>query len=261
MTKKRVSITLAPATITKALALAAGLLIAANVAVQVLRYHLGYMEGFVFIRKFDLNGEDNFPAYFSGLMLLLAAALLGLIAKASTGRRYRRHWLALAGIFAYLCADELLRVHEFVGGVTARLFGLEGAARHYAWVVSFGLLALAVAASYVRFLLALRPRYRALFLAAGGLYVGGALGMELAAARHVAAFGEDTFTHAMLYSVEEAMEMAGVIVFIYALLHYAGGLLQSVHVRFDAPSSRPRAEQRPARRAGRPSAPELSASR
>lgn len=64
---------------------------------------------------------------------------------------------------------------------------------------------------------------RALFVLAGGMCVGGALGMELIGGKVWGDYGRDSGVYALVNTVEEVLEMAGAIIFLYALLTYLAG--------------------------------------
>ncbi len=232
MSEKGITITFSPLSIAKLLAFVALILVITNVAMQVLRYILGHPIVFGLVDQFDLNGEGNFPAYFSGLLLLGASALLGVIAKGSSTSDYRRHWVFLALVFLYLSVDELTRFHELISHNIARLANVRGVGKSYLWVAPFALLLIVLALSYLRFFWHLSSRYQKLFLLSGGLYIGGAAGLELVAAWHALRYDIYNFTHAMLYTTEETLEMGGIILFIYTLLLYLEEQIQRVHVDF-----------------------------
>ena len=71
---------------------------------------------------------------------------------------------------------------------------------------------------YLPFVRALPSRIRFLFVLAAVIYVGGALGVERATDWYDVNNQLDTLEYNIWAMVEEAMEMAGVIVFIHALL-------------------------------------------
>jgi len=77
-----------------------------------------------------------------------------------------------------------------------------------------------IGVGFIPFLRRLPRPTAGLFILAGAIYVGGAVGMEI--------IGEpldsDTLTYNLLTAVEEGMEMCGVIVFMHALLRYMKGL-------------------------------------
>ncbi|MDH3421968.1 MAG: hypothetical protein OEN00_03190, partial [Gemmatimonadota bacterium] len=89
------------------------------------------------------------------------------------------------------------------------------------WVVP-GLIALAaLGVIFARFVLHLPPRSRVLFVVAGTVYVLGALGMEIVGRAYLAA-SDDDLTYGIIATVEEILEMGGIVVFVYALLDYFG---------------------------------------
>ena len=51
-------------------------------------------------------------------------------------------------------------------------------------------------------------------------YVGGALGMELIKGRHSYLYGQKNLAYGVITTIEESLEMLGIVVFIYALLDY-----------------------------------------
>ena len=80
------------------------------------------------------------------------------------------------------------------------------------WIVGL------VGLSYIPFLWQYRWRAAGLFLLAGAIYVGGAVGVE-----HWTGSDVNSLHYNMWTTLEEGMEMAGVIVFIYALLDFMPG--------------------------------------
>ena len=65
------------------------------------------------LQVFDPRGELGLPAWFDVTMLLSAAGLVLLLGHLGDGRRWR---LWMAAVFATLAIDELISVHETVGG-------------------------------------------------------------------------------------------------------------------------------------------------
>ena len=70
-----------------------------------------------------------------------------------------------------------------------------------------------------------------MFVLGGCLYVGGAIGVELIQGRHYESYRND-LSYNMIGTVEESLEMAGVIVFLSALLKYLADNNQEVQIRF-----------------------------
>lgn len=67
---------------------------------------------------------------------------------------------------------------------------------------------------------------------AGFLYVGGALGMEAVASYLNYEIGERGLYFAVLTTIEESMEMFGLLVFLYALLYYSNSELGRMSLSF-----------------------------
>jgi hypothetical protein len=63
-------------------------------------------------------------------------------------------------------------------------------------------------------------KIRGLFLLAALLYVGGALGLEMVSGVIVSQFGNHNIVFMFFTTIEETLEMTGVIVLIYGLLDY-----------------------------------------
>ncbi|MGI9174974.1 MAG: hypothetical protein ACR2GR_06615 [Rhodothermales bacterium] len=230
-----------PTWATSVLALVALFLVGAGLGVVVYHYTLGYTDLRWFTGYFDLGDEANLPTYFSSGILLLAALLLGWIARAKRQRRaaFARHWLILAFVFLFLSIDEAARLHEFVYQVILHAWGRGSGVFYHIWVVPFLAATLLLGVMYVRFLLNLPARYRHLFIAAALIYVGGAVGFEMVEGVVMEEQGKNNLTYNLFIVVEEAMEMGGVLVFLYALLHYIGTYLTDVRFHVAMPSHRP----------------------
>jgi hypothetical protein len=206
-------------------------LLLAHVAVQYLNYFQGHDVQLGFLHQLNLAEENNIPTWYSSSALLLSAILLAVIGLANKreGNPYTREWLGLAAIFLYLSLDEAASLHEGTNALTDALLGpmLEAAGYlhgllYYSWVIVGAMFVLIVALAYLRFLAALPVQTRSLFLIAGTLYVGGALGVEILGARHFYLYGLKDFSYMMFVAVEEGLEMLGIVVFLYALISHLG---------------------------------------
>lgn len=189
-----------------------------------------------FYNAFDANREKSFPNLYSAYALLLCSFLIGLIALArrTAGARYVTHWALLGLIFLYLSVDEALVIHEKLISPVRSALDTGGFLRH-AWVIPGAAAVLIFALAYLRFVVDLPPGVRNLFVAAGAIYVGGALGMEMVGGYYLSVFG-DTLGQELLANTEEALEMLGVVVFVYALLTYMGLHAEKIEVMPDPPA-------------------------
>ena len=149
-----------------------------------------YMGGQL-LRLFDLDRELNIPTFYSTAALLLSSALLAIIAfvKKKEDAPYRLHWKVLSVIFLFLSLDEATSLHGKTRAIIELLLsalkssgflhyrlptGMDGAL----WVIPAAVFILIFVLAYRRFLADLPQKTRNLFLVAGALFIGGALGME-----------------------------------------------------------------------------------
>ncbi|QIN83153.1 hypothetical protein GBA63_11240 [Rubrobacter tropicus] len=193
-----------------------------------------------FYNAFNANREKSFPNLYSAYALLLCSFLLGLIslARRTDGARYVAHWALLGVVFLYLSVDEALVIHEKLISPLQSALGTDGFLRN-AWVIPGAVAVLVLGLAYLRFVLDLPAGIRSLFVIAGAVYVGGALGMEMVDGYYQSVFG-DTLGQELLTNTEEALEMLGVVVFVYALLMYLSLRAEKIEVMPDPPAGGPR---------------------
>ena len=84
----------------------------------------------------------------------------------------------------------------------------------------YGIATLVFTLAFLKFVWELPRDSRARFFAAGIIFLSGALGIEMFGAREAELHGYYTVTYSVLYSLEEMLEMLGIILFIYALLSH-----------------------------------------
>ncbi len=174
-------------------------------------------ENFLGLAAFDLNEEGTVSAWYSSMLLLVASAILGVIAWARRGERFGRHWGWLSGIFLYLSLDEALAIHEDADLAQAVL-DKSNFIYGDAWVFVGAAFAAIVAFSFRKFLLALPRKIRNGMLRAGAIYVGGAVGLEVVGSYFDSLWGKETLVRVAVITLEEGLEMLGVILFIATLL-------------------------------------------
>jgi hypothetical protein len=186
------------------------------------------------IKWFDFNLESNVPTWFSVIILTVAALLFFIIYihKKNNNIKGAHYWLTLGFIFIFISVDESVQVHEEVAkilrpSVSNDVSGL----LYWAWVIPYGIFAIAAAIYFMRFVLNLPKQTRLLFFMAGGMYIFGALILELAEGHFYLKYGLDHIYNRILYFIEELCEMSGVTVLIYALLSYMADNTISIAVR------------------------------
>ena len=175
---------------------------------------------------FDFNREGNLPSFYSSVALLFAAFLFSVIAGDAWARDdpWKRHWRGLAMIFLFLAIDEAAELHGILSQPLRDFAHLSGALL-FAWVIPYGILTIIIAIAYRKFWWALPPQPRLELAVAAVVFVVGALGFEVIGGIIVSEHGGlknglDTWQHAIEYTLEELLEMTGVLICIHALLHY-----------------------------------------
>jgi hypothetical protein len=211
-------------------------------------------------QMFDMNIEHNIPSWYSATALLVSSILLFSIycieRKASSNNA--GYWLFLCAVFQFLAFDEAFSVHEGLWRMGHNALQANGVT-YFTWIMPAMVLVLIVFLSSFRFLGRLDWDVRKLMVLSGMIYVGGAAFVEeLCHMRMdivVAAKIEIDLLYVLLSTVEEFMEMFGVILFIYTLLRHIETRFGEIGVRFQsfpaAVSSRRRALLYPQQRHAR----------
>lgn len=184
------------------------------------------------VRTVNVNREASIPAWYSSALLLAAAGLMALTAavKRACGEPFARHWLGLAGIFVYLSIDEAAALHENLTEPLQTALDTSGYLT-FAWVIVGAIFVGVVGLVYLRFLLALPRRTRFGMIAAGVLYVGGALFIEAISANQWYQDDGTSLLYSAIGTVEELCEMLGVVVLIYTLLTHWQQMQVSVQLQ------------------------------
>ncbi len=173
------------------------------------------------IDLFSVNAEKTIPTWYATLLLFGAAVLLALITiiKFQQKEPFKFHWLGLAVVFLYLSMDEGAAIHEIFSDPIQETLNPTGFFS-FGWYILFAPLVVIFVLVYLRFLLQLPGKFRNLFVLSGAIYVGGAVFIEAISANRWYLDGGLTFAYLAIATVEELMEMWGIILFIYALLLY-----------------------------------------
>lgn len=181
---------------------------------------------------FDLWAEASIPTWYSIALLLVCSALLALVAvaKRREGDRYARHWLGLTLIFLTLSIDDAADLHGQTSYTLQAMFETGGFLA-YAWVIPAAVACVVVGIAYLRFLVDLPAAIRWRFVLAGTLFVSGALGMEMVQASYDTRNGVENMPYRIMVAIEESLEMAGIVLFIGALLSYLSDTVGRVEIR------------------------------
>ena len=125
-------------------------------------------------RALDLNREGNLPTMYSAGLLLCAATLALVLAWMTR----RPSWMVATAALLATVVDEIVQIHEWVAHQVADLLDIDGF-RNYSWTL-LALVSLAIVGwPLLRFLRSLSSPARTYAIAAIGIYLSGAVGLEI----------------------------------------------------------------------------------
>lgn len=187
---------------------------------------------------FNFDRESNFPTLYSALTLGFCSYLLHIIAAVKKSRQAKaNYWQALSFIFLYMAVDEACTIHEILIPILQGAFNT-GGIFYFAWVVPALFLLLIFLLVFRKFIQSLPTKTRIMFILAGSIYVGGAIGMEMVGGYIADTYGFNTFAYGMAARIEELLEMLGILIFINQLLVYLQSLLTDIHFSLSFRSSK-----------------------
>jgi hypothetical protein len=207
-------------------------LLTANLLIIYLQFILGFEHLKGFIHGFYFDAEANFPSLYSAGAILFAALMLWLIGSSDDEKRNKRsfYWKFISIVFVFLAMDEFGSIHEYLISPTQKLVdqsSIESDYLYFAWFIPYSLLFLVVAIVSLRFLFKLPPRTRNLLIVSGIVFLAGAVLMEMIGGKYWAEQGwavdgsdDVDLTYALIITIEELLEMLGIVIFIYALTTY-----------------------------------------
>lgn len=194
-------------------------LVIAQIAGLIMHYILGHGSVFGLIRLFDFNTEQNIPTLFNTILFILSATLFFLIWKAGgTGKKARWIWLFMSFVLLFLALDEFCEIHENLSAPFHERFDTSGLL-YYAWVIPYGIAAILVLLFFVPVWWKMGKRIRLLFAISVIMYFTGAVAFEMFGGREFEQLGDQLdLKCCLLATVEETLEMGGMILLIYTLM-------------------------------------------
>ena len=203
------------------------------VTVHILQALLYHLAGFDYSGFIDLDTENNLPTFYTAMALEFSAILLFLIywQKKQSHRKESLYWLGLALIFAFLGFDETAQVHEEVSDFFTSIVEASGVL-YFPWIIPYGLATGLVALIYWPWLIHLPKETQKNFIIAGVVFLAGAIGMEMIGAHHADLYDVYDWRYTISYTVEETLEMLGIVLFIRALMDYINQNIQQITISF-----------------------------
>jgi hypothetical protein len=217
--------------IKQCLVIIAGLVVLSTLG-QISRhvYDRGSLLGLVDL--FYLDAEANIPTAYSSFIWVLCSLASAVIAigKKQVGDRSYKYWQGFMLTFAYIALDEFAQIHELFSSLK-RIWNL-GGVFYFIWIIPGSLFVLFFFLKYFGFLKTLPMKTRSLMIFAGGIFVAGAIGVEMIGAWYTDLFGYHAdLTYALITTVEEVLEMLSVLMLLYTLLSYLGDQAQALQIK------------------------------
>jgi hypothetical protein len=174
----------------------------------------------------DLDIEKNIPSLYSGFALFFSSLLFFCISSLEKQEeRKRYYWLGLAVVFLFLSLDETFILHERLGDYTGeyikstKIFEASGLL-YFPWIIPYSILMTLLGLLYFRFILLLPRKTTILLILSAIIFLTGAAGFDMLGGREAELHGYYSITYTVLYTIEEFLEMTGVVLLIYTLLDY-----------------------------------------
>jgi hypothetical protein len=180
----------------------------------------------------NLDREHNIPTLFQTLSVYGISLILLWIGQSEKGadKARGRHWKVMSFAMFIAATDDILAIHEAFISPIKRLLKT-GGYLHFAWVIPGALTVLILAAYFYRFFNTLPKRTRLLFYISAGVYLLGAVGLEMVGGKLATSVGKGAVSYIVTTQIEEILEMTGVLIFEYAILGYLKSNPLSVSVK------------------------------
>jgi len=218
-------IKLQPIYIIRFLSIVSILLIILNSIMLVIYFYIDNPDTFDFIQMVDLDQEANLPTLFSSILFMISALLFYLLSKKSQIEHQNQgiYWIGLSIVFIFLGFDESATIHETIGDWTEQFVGTVGYL-HYPWVISYSILIGILGLLYFQFFIKMEHKIFWSFMQAALIFLSGAIGFELLGAKEASLHSSETMLYCYYYTIEESLEMFGVIYLIHILLRLLDGV-------------------------------------
>jgi hypothetical protein len=146
--------------------------------------------------------------------------------------------MALAIVFVTLSLDETASLHETFSSMIRDGLGV-GGAFHFGWLVPAIPLVIIVGVVFLRFVFGLPGNVRTLIIFAGIAYLSGVIGIEMVGGIVWETSGPGSVAYAAITTVEETLEIAGLVLLVYALAVHIDTTLGRISISTDGEGAHP----------------------
>jgi hypothetical protein len=188
------------------------------------------------IQLFDLDFEHNIPTFFSATLILICFLLLLTISLLKSNHRgyFVLHWQVLAAVFFLMAIDETASIHERLIDPTRKILssGNHLGIFYFSWVVPGIAIVLLLSIFFLQFWLHLPAKTRSAFLVAAIVYISGVIGFEMIGGYYAELYGKENLIYNFFVTIEESLEMIGIVLFFESLLEYMANNYYELQLRF-----------------------------
>ena len=178
---------------------------------------------------FNMDREFNIPTLFSSTIMLACAYILNEIKKVSE-KLPSKDWRLLSKIFIFLAIDEFFQIHEIF--IIPDLRPYLSPALGSTWVMPYTALVIYLGWRFSKFLRSLEKYTRQKFLQSAGIFLSGAIGMEMVGSYLVRAgiIRLHSIWYGSITGIEELLEILGLIMFLITLANYLIKKNGAIHI-------------------------------
>jgi len=197
-----------------ALSIFALILILIHIIILIIYFKINDPKVFDFVRMFDLDMERNIPTLFSSFLFAISSFLLYLLSKMEN-ENYK-YWIGLSIIFLFLSFDESAKIHEQIGDYTEHFVDATNYL-YYPWFISYSIGIFIIFLFYFKFFFKMGKKTFLSFILSAMIFITGAIGFDILGANEAFVNSEETILYCLYYTIEESLEMFGLIYFISIL--------------------------------------------
>lgn len=169
------------------------------------------------LNQIALDTENCLGAYYSSILMVIAALLLTVMGQTAGTRRRQLQWYFLALIFVLMSIDESLSFHEVLINLLRPAFSLSSYLQ-FAWIILGALFVLTLGPFYIPLVFSLTPHIRNRIILSGTLYLTGVLGFDAIGDQLRLIVGIDHPYYIVAFLAEESLEVLGLTLFATTLL-------------------------------------------
>jgi len=195
-------------------------LLVAHLSGLYLKFGLGFEFALGVVPFFDFDAEKNAPSLFSSGLFFIAGVFCSVLWRTSDSQAVGNPWLVLSCVCCFLAFDEYAEVHEKLIDPMRSAFGTTGFF-YFPWIIPYAAGVGVLALLLIPFWRRIGRKPVGWFAFSAAVYLSGAIGFEMIGGKYLESLGDvKTLTYALIVTVEETLEMLGLIMLVYALLNH-----------------------------------------